>query len=769
MNSPFICYSPSNSTRNSSSSFSTPSKGPTPVLTVIDTCQLLTTRIEEWSERDLQNSFTDKIYEILGRGSARGLGLDQLKIRIIQNQRYMSKETEAVYYLLSCQGPIFKLCYMLLSNSSFKFHVNFSDIPIELARRIQKLSSKTFYGLRFLQHSDSSLPVGLLLNSFEFYMFHFTVYGLKLISLDSINNVIDSNEQSLYRYLCLEYLNFFLPLENSAAMVPPQLQYNVLSSMQSQKPFSSPGKTFSFIRKDVTNIKDLKFKMLSSDVESSSCVLTSEATWRSELLAFYFADIWLSCNYSSTPSSDLTKIVRLFIKHLHNYSNCADHKPLDNLKLMLSARYGVKIYQYLAHYMDHWPQDFSFRLLLENWLSYIQPWRYDGSIIQQRVITEKEMNDKWKIFIIRNLLCYTKLFYRAIKRFNCIDICSPRYSAMIFRLLKVFTHPYLLKIVLDIENSFLNNKPQQKTWNLLLSESLVETEGPYFKYEAMFSDERMVEYKLFHTKLQKSLEHVAQEFYRFQEDRKDRNNSSFFDMMLPPRKNKISDFTLPEWEEIQTNLKSSKLFMEQIINNNATNTPITENLLNWSVSSLNLNQSQQSLNVSFASQSSATSLEYISPSKKINRSIEWEIDPDFLDTLSYENNYLVKLSIYLRNAVERYWYPFIINMCISESVIAGVLRQAIIRPPMKIYIYEPRQDGSGRKVRTPKVIPPTISFRPLASYFRIFWVLFIITLIMQLNSFSFWIFVWYTLKIIYMCIKYILGYAPVYNWNFSEN
>lgn len=54
-------------------------------------------------------------------------------------------------------------------------------------------------------------------------------------------------------------------------------------------------------------------------------------------------------------------------------------------------------------------------------------------------ITESEMIDKWKVFIVRNLPCFTKLFYLAIKRFICTDICSPRYSIMVLRTVKVIT------------------------------------------------------------------------------------------------------------------------------------------------------------------------------------------------------------------------------------------------------------------------------------------------------------------------------------------
>lgn len=73
-------------------------------------------------------------------------------------------------------------------------------------------------------------------------MFHFVLYGLKLTSDDFSNVNIDPNEQSVYRLLCLDYLNYFLPLDNSASMVLPQLPFNVLSTLTipNQKQYTSP-------------------------------------------------------------------------------------------------------------------------------------------------------------------------------------------------------------------------------------------------------------------------------------------------------------------------------------------------------------------------------------------------------------------------------------------------------------------------------------------------------------------------------------------------
>lgn len=64
-------------------------------------------------------------------------------------------------------------------------------------------------------------------------MFHFALYGLKLSTDDNMN--VDPNQQSVYRCLSEEYLNHFLPLDSPASMVPPQLQFSVLSTVSSQK------------------------------------------------------------------------------------------------------------------------------------------------------------------------------------------------------------------------------------------------------------------------------------------------------------------------------------------------------------------------------------------------------------------------------------------------------------------------------------------------------------------------------------------------------
>lgn len=55
----------------------------------------------------------------------------------------------------------------------------------------------------------------------------------------------------------------------------------------------------------------------------------------------------------------------------------------------------------------------------------------------------------------------------------------------------MFTHPFLLNIILDTERSFIEKNSHHNKWNLLLTECLIEAQGPLYEYEPMFSEERI--------------------------------------------------------------------------------------------------------------------------------------------------------------------------------------------------------------------------------------------------------------------------------------
>ena len=78
------------------------------------------------------------------------------------------------------------------------------------------------------------------------------------------------------------------------------------------------------------------------------------------------------------------RIVRVLIKQLHAFSASAsiDDTHMSELKKVAIPMVESKFYIFLRNLIHRWPLDGSFRLLLELWLTYIQPWRYPPDLAQ---------------------------------------------------------------------------------------------------------------------------------------------------------------------------------------------------------------------------------------------------------------------------------------------------------------------------------------------------------------------------------------------------
>lgn len=75
------------------------------------------------------------------------------------------------------------------------------------------------------------------------------------------------------------------------------------------------------------------------------------------------------------------RIVRVLIKQLHAFSDSAkcDDTHLSELKKLAFPMIQGKFYVFIRNLIHRWPLDGSFRLVLELWLTYIQPWRYPAN------------------------------------------------------------------------------------------------------------------------------------------------------------------------------------------------------------------------------------------------------------------------------------------------------------------------------------------------------------------------------------------------------
>lgn len=96
-------------------------------------------------------------------------------------------------------------------------------------------------------------------------------------------------------------------------------------------------------------------------------------------------------------SPERVRIVRVLVKHIHSFS--AKHHMDPAVRSSALRKYARQImcskaYHYVKHLVMTWPLDASFRLVMELWLSLIQPWRYTNNTISQ----DRYVNDVYIIF-----------------------------------------------------------------------------------------------------------------------------------------------------------------------------------------------------------------------------------------------------------------------------------------------------------------------------------------------------------------------------------
>lgn len=86
---------------------------------------------------------------------------------------------------------------------------------------------------------------------------------------------------------------------------------------------------------------------------------------------------------SSSP--ERVRMVRVLVKHIHSFSAKYSSDPTTSSALRKYARQIMcsRAYHYVKHLVTTWPLDASFRLVIELWLSLIQPWRYTDNTINQ--------------------------------------------------------------------------------------------------------------------------------------------------------------------------------------------------------------------------------------------------------------------------------------------------------------------------------------------------------------------------------------------------
>ncbi|XP_069135222.1 sphingomyelin phosphodiesterase 4-like isoform X1 [Argopecten irradians] len=515
--------------------------------TISQRCAEVDAIIKSSGGKELRNALPDLLENIFGLDTDPGWGLDIL-CRSINTQDF-----DAVRKLLAPEGPLFTLINSLQGDQYISYEFPTKYLPAPTRHIIDEGGIPLFYANK-LQYQNYGRPT-VVLNAFECYMFHF-VYCLVSPAWQKRNSTWNTLPDCLYPCLLDDYLTYFLPLykDSLPAMphsVSPMRSPMAHSILGNKSPSNvTPPKT----RSRLGLLKSSFTTTPKQHTQGSPVFGQSEAeTWRSETFLQILAEFWLNQNpveverqlltgnamtmYTPSqrtrgpfdylyehfmPSKNHTRLVRMLIKHIHNFVNTAPHdvltsayqqhlvSPLDEFKKNLLAHIiQKKMYAFLRHGFDRWPLDSSFRLMLETWLTYIQPWRYMPSINNNRTKTRRDSDSdnkavdeiRWHSFVEDNLLFYTVLFQEFLCRVFRMDLTSPINGLMLYRVAKVFSIQNLSALIRSAERDMcsslyrsirlspthdLGGSYLSPETNLSLHTQISELERSGFQYFPMF-------------------------------------------------------------------------------------------------------------------------------------------------------------------------------------------------------------------------------------------------------------------------------------------
>ncbi|XP_052315909.1 sphingomyelin phosphodiesterase 4-like isoform X3 [Oncorhynchus keta] len=459
-------------------------------------CQELVKVIDDYPAKELHLIFPWLVESVFGSLDGVIVGWNLGFLQACSNQYNI------VMDFLNPSGPMMKLVYKLQAEE-YKYEIPVSFLPGPVKVSIQEgvlpdcplLNNKLHFPLSGLQ------TLSLALNPFEYYMFMFasSLITPKNYSLRQHVSSLDS----AYFVLVDTYLKYFLPTEGSVPPSPFTYKRGSVSPPAPRAP-SVP-----FVGYGIHSTSLLKRHI--SHQPSVTADPAAQEIWRSEALLQVFVEMWLH-HYSLeiyqklqspqlklallqyrlsmssmlcqpltppgsgtldtyqepfTPTEEHVLVVRLLVKHLHAFScslkpeqvSSSAHShtsPLEELKRVVVHRFvQQKLYVFLQHCFGHWPLDASFRVVLETWLSYIQPWRYTGEKTNPQTDQNKVVPEKWSLFVQENLLMYTKLFQGFLNRVVRTDLVNVKNALMVFRVAKVFAQPNLSEMIQKGEQLFL--------------------------------------------------------------------------------------------------------------------------------------------------------------------------------------------------------------------------------------------------------------------------------------------------------------------------
>ncbi|ALC47309.1 CG6962 [Drosophila busckii] len=445
-------------------------------LPLMDKLLQLEILFERCTLRQIQELFPLIVHSMFGiNGHVLGWGL---RTTTMENAPHYFNRLQ---HFLGVHGIWMQICHKLL-NETTKFEIDINLLPRKFIGMLQ--AGPMFYAdlinIDILKHQITTLS----LNAFDFYIFHFALYALQ--PLHTINPIAmqihNERSKTIYQLLSAEYLENFLPFSPDARIEP----VNFSNTIKAPQPL--PAQTLQPMRqpkylKLPSSWRNSNGVVISSSPGSGNTSPQSDSSggasgrahvWRSESVLHFFVDIWLRYDIESEhhlPSSEYVRGVRTLVKQVHFFANAAriDHTPLCALRKLSVSMVKGRIYAFLCSLIDRWPLDSSLSVVLELWLSYIQPWRYTLAAVNHHggINYQPEISRYFDGFIIDNLIVYTHIFMQLLPRFERLDYSVYRNAYMLHRFAKMFAQHDLIGRLQQFErlhsgNTYGFDSPQRQ-------------------------------------------------------------------------------------------------------------------------------------------------------------------------------------------------------------------------------------------------------------------------------------------------------------------
>ncbi|KAI5637963.1 mitochondrial-associated sphingomyelin phosphodiesterase domain-containing protein [Phthorimaea operculella] len=241
--------------------------------------------------KELQALFPQLINNIFAPSFSNGWNLKTVTCDTLKGNRL---EFEALTAFLEPQGPMFRLCYKLMSDQQLKYDLPLNQLPPDLQMSLERGRCPQFYSDMLVVDPQTMNFVALALNPFDYYIFNF---ALHLVN-NSQQQSTWENWNSAYFALACDYLMHFLPSDPNVPVLPliPNYTGKVTMSAPLQtanRPLHTPS---------LLLIPDLCGM---SSQHSSPQSQSRNEVWRSETVLQVFVDIWMSVDQFNPRDMDV--------------------------------------------------------------------------------------------------------------------------------------------------------------------------------------------------------------------------------------------------------------------------------------------------------------------------------------------------------------------------------------------------------------------------------------------------------------------------------